>query len=116
VDGTSGALELAQAALAAPRTRPAAVQYLRTRTLPASPEALRAYHVSVGEERTPIAEAFKRLRTRLLQLLRESGRNALGVTSPRAGEGKRTGALNLAAHSALERRGTGLLVGCHVRR
>src|ERR1700741_1760604 len=82
----------------------------RSRTVPVAPDALRAHHVTIGEERTPIAEAVKRLRTQILQRLRESGRNTLGITSPRAGEGKTTVAVNLAVHTALEADWTVLLV------
>jgi len=110
------AIELAGADLAAAPPRPAAFAYSRTPTVPASPAALRAHHVAVGEERTPIAEAFKRLRTQLLQRLRESGRNALGVASARAGEGKTTVAANLAVQTALEADWTVLLVDADLRR
>lgn len=116
MDRLAKAIELAQEDFGAPRPRPAAIEYVHTRTVPASPDALRAHHVSVGEERTPIAEAFKRLRTQLLQKLREAGGNALGVSSPRAGEGKTTVAVNLAVHTALEADWTALLVDADLRR
>src|SRR5262249_24806855 len=114
MDRLAKAIELAHENLEAPRVQ--RFEYTRTRTVPASPDALRAHHVSVGEERTPIAEAFKRLRTQLLQRLRDSGRRVLGVSSPRSGEGKTTVALNLAVHTALEADWTVLLVDADLRR
>ncbi|HJY78357.1 MAG TPA: CpsD/CapB family tyrosine-protein kinase [Burkholderiales bacterium] len=114
MDRLAKTIELAHENVEVPRAH--RFEYTRTRTVPASPDALRAHHVSVGEERTPIAEAFKRLRTQLLQRLRDSGRRALGVSSPRSGEGKTTVALNLAVHTALEADWTVLLVDADLRR
>ena len=94
----------------------ARVRDTQSRAVAVSAAALQARHVSGGHERTPLAEAFKKLRTRLLQQLRESGRNALGIASPRAGEGKTTVALNLAVHAAMESDWTVLLVEADVRR
>jgi Mrp family chromosome partitioning ATPase len=96
--------------------RPGEVRYTRTRAVAVPADALRARHVSSGHERTPLAEAFKRLRTQVIARLRESGRNALGVSSPRAGEGKTTVALNLAVHAAMEADWTVLLVEADLRR
>jgi Mrp family chromosome partitioning ATPase len=86
------------------------VQYTRTRRVSASPEALGAHHVTGGQERTPLAESFKRIRTQVLQRLREGGRSTLGIASPRTGEGKTTVALNLAVHTAVQPDWTVLVV------
>jgi protein-tyrosine kinase len=86
------------------------VRYSETRAISVSADALRARHVTGGQERTVVAEAFKRLRTQILQKMRESGRNVLGIASPRAGEGKTTVALNLAVHTSMEPDWTVLLV------
>lgn len=91
------------------------IKYSQTRTVAVSPEALRARHITGGQERSALAEAYKQLRTRLMQRLREAGRNALGVASPRRGEGKTTVALNLAVHAAMEADWTVLLVDADVR-
>jgi Mrp family chromosome partitioning ATPase len=120
MDRIAKALELArmQPPASAP-VRPVApgeVRYTRTRSIAVSADALRARHVSGGQERSPLAEAFKRLRTQVIARLRESGGNALGVSSPRAGEGKTTIALNLAVHAAMEADWTVLLVEADLRR
>jgi protein-tyrosine kinase len=94
---------------------PARIQYSRTRQIAVSPEVLRARHISGGHERTPLAEAFKQLRTQVLQRLRATGGNALGIASPRRGEGKTTVALNLAVHVAMEVDRTVLLVDADLR-
>jgi Mrp family chromosome partitioning ATPase len=99
-----------------PRAAPPQFRYSRTRAITVAPEALAAGHITGGQERTPLAEAFKRLRTRILQAMRERGHNALGVTSPRSGAGKTTVALNLAVHAAVEADWTVLLVDADVRR
>lgn len=114
------AIELArQAATAQPGAVPVNTGtpfcYSKTRTVHVAPERLRAIHVTGGHERTPMAEAFKSLRTQLLQRVRESGANALGVASPRRGEGKTTVALNLAVHAAMETDWTALLVEADLR-
>lgn len=100
-------------AAAAPARR---VQYSQTRAISVSPDVLAARHISAGQERSALAEAFKRLRTQILQRMRGRGQNALGVSSPRAGAGKTTVALNLAVHAAMEADWTVLLVDADVRR
>lgn len=97
------------------RPLPSQTQYAQTRRVNVSPDALRTHHVTSGQERTPVAEAFKRIRTQVIQRLRESGRNTLGVASPRTGEGKTTVALNLAVHAAIEPDWTVLLVETDIR-
>jgi Mrp family chromosome partitioning ATPase len=108
------AIELARHA-GAEAARPGAPGTTRTRTVAASPEALRAHHVSGGHERSALAHAFKLLRTRILQRMRETGWNTLGVTSPQAGEGKTTIAVNLAVHTAVEVDWTVLLVDANLQ-
>lgn len=95
---------------------PAQVRYTRTRSIQVPPEKLRERHVTGGQERTPLAEAYKRLRTQLLQRVRAGGTNALGIASPRADEGKTTVALNLAVHASMEADWTVLLVDADLRR
>jgi Mrp family chromosome partitioning ATPase len=90
------------------------VQYTQTRRVQVSADALRAHHVTGGQERMPVAEAFKRIRTHVVQSMRESGSNVLGIASPRSGEGKTTVALNLAVHAAMEPDWTVLLVEADV--
>lgn len=94
---------------------PGQIRYSRTRAVAVSSETLRARHITGGQERTPLAEAYKRLRTQILQRMREGGNNALGIASPRADEGKTTVALNLAVHAAMEADRTVLLVDADLR-
>ncbi len=91
------------------------VQYTQTRRVQVSPDALRDNLVTGGHERTPVAEAFKRIRTQVVQRMRETGSNTLGIASPRSGEGKTTVALNLAVHAAMEPDWTVLVVEADVR-
>lgn len=94
---------------------PGQIRYSRTRAVAVSSGTLRARHITGGQERTPLAEAYKRLRTQVLQRMREGGNNALGIASPRADEGKTTVALNLAVHAAMEADRTVLLVDADLR-
>ncbi|RMG28433.1 MAG: polysaccharide biosynthesis tyrosine autokinase, partial [Gammaproteobacteria bacterium] len=64
---------------------------------------------------SPYADAFKILRTQVLQRMKEHGWKTLAVTSPNAGEGKTLTALNLAASLALEISHTVLLVDADLR-
>jgi Mrp family chromosome partitioning ATPase len=101
------ALRLREPAHAVPASQ---VRYTSTRAIAVSADALRARHVTGGQERTVLAEAFKRLRTQVLQKMSERGHRLLGIASARAGEGKTTVALNLAIHAAREADWTVLLV------
>jgi Mrp family chromosome partitioning ATPase len=94
---------------------PSQIRYSRTRTVAVSADVLRARHITGGQERTPMAEAFKRLRGQILQRMGASGGNALGIASPRAGDGKTTVALNLAVHASMEADWTVLLVDADLR-
>jgi Mrp family chromosome partitioning ATPase len=85
-------------------------QFAQTQRVTISPAALRTHCITSGHERTAVAEAFKRIRTQVIQRVREGGRNTLGIASPRPGEGKTTVALNLAIHTAMEPDWTVLLV------
>jgi len=96
------------------RTPANKVQYTQTRRVQVSPDALRNHNITGGHERTPVAEAFKRIRTHVVQRMRETGSNTLGVASPRTGSGNTTVALNLAVHAAMEPDWTVLLVEADV--
>lgn len=61
------------------------------------------------------ANAYKVLRTQLLQRMQSQGWNTLMITSPRTGEGKTLTALNLAFVCALEFAQTVLLVDCDLQ-
>jgi protein-tyrosine kinase len=92
------------------------VTYTRTRTLPVDPERLRARRIIVGDASDPVADAYKVLRTRVLQRLRTNGWNALALTSPTQGNGKTVTAINLAISLAREVNQTVLLADLDLRR
>ena len=96
------------------KTPASKVQYTKTRRVQVSTDALRNHNITGGHERTPVAEAFKRIRTHVVQRMRETGVNTLGIASPRTGAGNTTVALNLAVHAAMEPDWTVLLVEADV--
>jgi len=64
----------------------------------------------------PELDCYKILHTRILQLTKDKGWNTLMITSPRAGEGKTTTAINLALTFSKAYDQTVLLVDCDLRR
>jgi non-specific protein-tyrosine kinase len=65
---------------------------------------------------SPEADAYRVLRTRILQRIKELGGNTVMVTSALPGEGKTLTAINLAMTFAREFRQTVLLVDCDLKR
>lgn len=114
-----------QAVTAAISRRPAAppsavktvgrIEYTHTRTVPVERDFLRRQKLIAGLEPGPYVDAYKVLRTRVLQRMRERGWTTLGVTSPDAGAGKSLVAANLALSLALEVTQTVLLVDANLR-
>lgn len=99
------------AAHAAP---PPLVVYSRTRSVVVDQEALRRNRILTAHE-SPLADAYKILRTQVLHRLRENGWNVLGITSPQDGEGKTLTSINLAIALAAEPTQTVLLVDADLR-
>jgi len=101
----------------APAPPPAAqdVKYSRTRQVAVSDEILRNNRVVTSFEPCAFTDAYKMLRTQVLQRLNENNWNVLAVTSPGHGEGKTLTALNLAASLAMEVDYTVLLVDANLR-
>ncbi len=64
---------------------------------------------------TPYIEAYKLLRTHILQKTEQEGGKTIMITSPLPGEGKTTTAINLAFTFAREFKQTVLLVDCDFR-
>ncbi|MEO0973758.1 MAG: CpsD/CapB family tyrosine-protein kinase [Pseudomonadota bacterium] len=93
----------------------AAVRYTQTRVVPTDPEHLAANRIIANRDRDPAADAFRMLRTRVLQLMRAHRWNSLAVTSPGPGEGKSVTALNLAISLSREVNHTVLLVDLDLR-
>lgn len=86
------------------------IEYTTTRVVSAALDCLRRTTGVVRPDRSELSEAFKRLRSQLLQRLQADGHSLLAVTSPRAMPGKSLTALNLALAVAAEHDRTVLLV------
>ena len=94
---------------------PQRIHYTHTRVLPVAPDTLRQHHVIAGQPPSPYVDAYKILRTRILQKMRERNWNALAITSPHPQAGKTLAAINLALSLALEINQTVLLVDANLR-
>ncbi|HFC54379.1 MAG TPA: polysaccharide biosynthesis tyrosine autokinase [Gammaproteobacteria bacterium] len=93
------------------------IVYTQTKRVKVSPEVLRRNRLIAGSPNAPWANAYKILRARVLQKLREGGNlNTLGVTSATPGAGKSLTASNLALSMAMEVNKTVLLVDADLRR
>ncbi len=91
------------------------VTYSQTRHIEVSRPMLREKRVVIGFDPCKFTDAYKILRTQVLQRLSENHWNVLAITSPGAGEGKTLTALNLAASLAMEVDYTVLLVDANLR-
>ena len=91
------------------------VTYSQTRHMEVSAPELRAKRVVSGFDPCEFTDAYKMLRTQVLQRLNENNWNVLAVTSPGTGEGKTLTALNLAVSLAMEVNYTVLLVDANLR-
>lgn len=96
-------------------TVPAAIVYSRTRSVEIPEDILRNRRILTGREATRFTDAYKILRTQVIHRLRENQWNVLGVTSPKAGEGKTLTAINLAIALAAEPNQTVLLADADLR-
>ncbi len=91
------------------------VTYTQTRHIEVTRPVLREKRVVMGFDPCEFTDAYKILRTQVLQRLNENHWNVLAVTSPGIGEGKTLTALNLAASLAMEVDYTVLLVDANLR-
>ena len=82
----------------------------RTRTVPVDAVVLRANGVMQADAGGAAGQAFKMLRTRVLQKMRQRGWNTLAVVSATPKDGKTFTAINLAIAIAAETAHTTLLV------
>lgn len=92
------------------------VDYTRTTSIPINAEWLREQRIILSEGAEPFADAYKVLRTHVLQRMRVNGWKTLAVTSPGIGNGKTVTAINLAISLAREVNQTILLVDLDLRR
>lgn len=93
-----------------------AITYSKTRSVKVSDRLLTERRIISGNLSSELADAYKILRTQVLQRLSENNWNALGITSPGAQEGKTLTAINLAISLAMEVNYTVLLVDADLRK
>ena len=92
------------------------INYTKTATVPVDAARLRANRIILTQEQDTIADAYKVLRTHVLQRMRTNGWKTLAVTSPMEGNGKTLTAINLAISLAQEVNQTVVLVDLDLRR
>jgi len=91
------------------------IAYTQTQVVQLAREHLKAQRVVLGDEIDDATNAYKILRTQVLQRMAAQGWNALAVVSPRHGEGATLTATNLAISLAREVHRTVLLVDLNLR-
>lgn len=91
------------------------VSYTQTRNVEVPEATLRRQRIVTAFPPGAFSDAYKILRTQVLQRLNENHWNVLAVTSPGPGEGKTLTALNLAASLAMEVDRTVLLIDANLR-
>jgi protein-tyrosine kinase len=99
-----------------PLPRTEEIRYTQTRVVDTDPALLSRNRIVAGRDRDPAADAFRILRTRVMQVMRGNGWKSLAITSPSVGEGVSLTAINLAISLAREVSQTVLLVDLDLRR
>jgi capsular exopolysaccharide synthesis family protein len=92
------------------------INYTKTATVSVDAARLRANRIILTQEQDTIADAYKVLRTHVLQRMRTNGWKTLAVTSPMEGNGKTLTAINLGISLAQEVNQTVVLVDLDLRR
>jgi len=90
------------------------IKYTKTRTIPMPVNELREKRI-ITEQQNSISDAYRVLRTQVLQRLNEKNWNTLAITSPGSGAGKSLTAINLAMSLAREVDNTVLLIDANLR-
>lgn len=90
------------------------IKYTNTRTVRLPVHELREKRV-ITEQQNSISDAYRVLRTQVLQRLNEKNWNTLAITSPGSGAGKSLTAINLAMSLAREVDNTVLLIDANLR-
>lgn len=93
----------------------AAVNYTQTRTVSTAQAVMKERRIITGLDQNEFTDAYRILRTQVLQRLREKNWNSLAITSPGFNEGKTLTAINLAISLAMEVNYTVLLVDADLR-
>ena len=90
------------------------IEYTKTRSVAMPVRELREKKIIVDQQ-NHISDAYRLLRTQILQRLNEKNWNTLAITSPGSGAGKSLTAINLAISLAREVDNTVLLVDANLR-
>jgi capsular exopolysaccharide synthesis family protein len=98
------------------RQVPPPIIYSSTKTVELADHTMRDLRLITGYEGGPFVDAYKMLRTQVVQRMRQNGWNVLGVTSPTSHEGKTLTAVNLSLALAMDLAYTVLLVDADMRR
>ncbi len=92
------------------------VRYTMTKTVEVSPQTLLENRIIAALPEHQFKDAYRMLRTRVLQTMRGNGWTSVAVTGPASGCGKTLTAINLAVSLAMEVTNTVLLVDLDLRR
>ena len=92
------------------RSGPLKIAYTTTEVIREAAAAIRRHPGIVDDQRSPLSDAFKVLRTQVIQRMRAQGWRSLAVTAVRASEVKSVATINLALTLAAEFDKTALLV------
>ncbi len=91
------------------------IEYTQTQIIPISPLNIQNNRVLFRQQDAPVIDAYKVLRTKLLQKLKDKNWNTVAVTSPTQGAGKTLTTVNLAISLAMEMNYTVLLVDLNLK-
>jgi capsular exopolysaccharide synthesis family protein len=91
------------------------ITYAHTKKISIDEGHLRKNCILTGENNDHVSDAYKVLRTHVLQRMRKNNWNSLAITSPTGGDGKTVTAINLAISLAKEVNQTVLLVDFDLR-
>ena len=97
-------------------TDPDGFEYTGTTVVRVDPEHLERHRIRLPEADDEVSQAFDLTASRLVDRIRETGWNSIGVVSAAAGEGKTVTALNIAMRLATSAKRTALVVDLDFRR
>jgi capsular exopolysaccharide synthesis family protein len=92
------------------------IVYTSTKTVEVDDDTMRAQRLITGFEGGAFVDAYKVLRTQVVQQFRQQGWNVLGITSPTPHAGKTLTSVNLSLALAMDLSHTVLLVDADMRR
>jgi len=116
VEHSAVSMDLARKAGAFAAVPPQRRTFAAARMFTLERESLNARRVVLPDEESVAADAYRMLRTQLLQRVRQRGARVIGIASPADGDGKTLTAVNLALALAAEPNQTVLLVDMDLRR